>query len=552
MGTRIEFFSYSILVLQVLIVPAFAEENLQSEGLVIIETDKVEYEIGDWLFISGMVEEKKMPVVALRIFDPQDKILSANEVKINEDNTFSKIISLYEPLFEKTGTYTVNLSYGKIKAQTYFDITNGSEEQLGSFSLISINEMSAPEIIIITDQPTYQDGDYITITGIVSSIQEPSVLIGIYDPFGIPTGFYFGDIDSNMEFSVSFLVKEGVNFKTEGLYSVIARYANSEDTTTFNFVGKVEPKKSDTILADTIDESEEGLTKNEEIDKDVSVENFHDKKMLIDDFQNSVTNKDAASAKINDSELSQPNYNIDTQNNNLEMDLESEDTTKFSKNLTVEDVELGKLLNQITLSCDTSEFVDIISYYDGMGPALIRLCKFSDAIPYYDESLVENPQSVQILTNKGSALSKMGHYDEAISHYDSSLDVNSNYVPALNNKASAFALRGDYKEAFSLYNKALLVDPDNPIVLGNLENVREKIDIFNHYRDRSDTAAFDNDGSDTAAFDNDEEQLLDTNNVKTQSIIEQIDTNNMKTQSIIEQIGIALSSLGNTIFGFLS
>ena len=49
-------------------------------------------------------------------------------------------------------------------------------------------------------------------------------------------------------------------------------------------------------------------------------------------------------------------------------------TTEIKKqnNLSVEDIELGKILNQINLECDSSDFVDMISYYDGMGPALYR------------------------------------------------------------------------------------------------------------------------------------------------------------------------------------
>ena len=46
------------------------------------------------------------------------------------------------------------------------------------------------------------------------------MLIGIYDPFGLPAGFYFGTINSDLEFSTNFLVKSGVNFRTEGTYSI--------------------------------------------------------------------------------------------------------------------------------------------------------------------------------------------------------------------------------------------------------------------------------------------------------------------------------------------
>ena len=42
-----------------------------------------------------------------------------------------------------------------------------------------------------------------------------------YDPFGMPAGFYFGNVNSDLEFSTSFLVKDGVNFRADGTYFVI-------------------------------------------------------------------------------------------------------------------------------------------------------------------------------------------------------------------------------------------------------------------------------------------------------------------------------------------
>ena len=49
--------------------------------------------------------------------------------------------------------------------------------------------------------------------------------------------------------------------------------------------------------------------------------------------------------------------------------------TKPQKNLSVEDIELGIMLNEMALGCDKSTFIDVVSYYDGKGPALFRLCK---------------------------------------------------------------------------------------------------------------------------------------------------------------------------------
>jgi len=39
------------------------------------------------------ISPKKMPVVAMRIYDPDGSIVSANQIELEEDSTFSKIIS---------------------------------------------------------------------------------------------------------------------------------------------------------------------------------------------------------------------------------------------------------------------------------------------------------------------------------------------------------------------------------------------------------------------------------------------------------------------------
>ncbi|MHA7734631.1 tetratricopeptide repeat protein, partial [Nitrosopumilus sp. S6] len=128
-------------------------------------------------------------------------------------------------------------------------------------------------------------------------------------------------------------------------------------------------------------------------------------------------------------------------------------------NLSVEDIELGKLLNQINLKCDSSIFVDTISYYDGMGPALYRLCQFDNSLNFFNESLVENPDDIEILVNKGSTLGKLGFVLEAIAYYDHAIALDPNYLPAKNNKANALANLGNFDDAILLYNEILEENP---------------------------------------------------------------------------------------------
>ena len=495
MGSRTEIYLFSILILQSVAIPIFAEETIDNSKSVILETDKPEYQIGETMIISGIIQEKKMPVVALRIFDPSGGILSAHEIEIKDDNTFSKTILLDSPFYDEEGTYTISVNYGKFKVETNFKMV--SVDQKEQPLVKDESPTLSPEIIMMfADEEIYQDGDTVTIYGLVSEKDEESVLVGIYDPFGTPAGFYFGNVDSNLEFKVSFLVKAGVNFKTEGTYSISAFYGESEEVTSFKFV-----KQNENQLP---------------VEKKKTIE----EKKISDDTK---------SSKPNDKIIDNQNDESILSNNNIK-----KSPTTPSKNLSVEDIELGIMLNEIKLKCDKSEFVDMISYYDGMGPALLRLCRYSDAISFYDQTLLREPNNVDILTNKGSALAKMGLYDEAIKNYNLALAVNPTNYFTLNNKANALTNLGNFQEAFSLYKKALDIGRDNPIVLQNLQKALDK----------------------------------STLQIKNEPIIQKIDaqpqkstmetetnlnkTSNQQTDNIFSQLGNILYSIGNSIFSFLS
>jgi len=198
---------------------------------IFVEFDKSEYKTGEKLTFSGSIPEFSMPIMAVSIYDPNEKILSANNLELDGEGNFSKTISLDSPFYDGPGKYKVKINYMKISQEEFFTIT-GEVSQPDSI----IDEKTTPEIILLsTEKEVYTDGDTVKITGIVSLKESTTVLIGIYDPFGTPAGFYFGAVDKNLEFSKSFLVKAGVNFKVDGVYSIKAHYAESEAVTTFEF-----------------------------------------------------------------------------------------------------------------------------------------------------------------------------------------------------------------------------------------------------------------------------------------------------------------------------
>ena len=398
---------------------------------ILIEFDKSEYRTGDSMVISGHILDFKMPLIALSIYDPDEKILTANNVVVDSNGTFSKIIPLDYPFYDKSGKYTVKLNYGTITQNEFFTITgNNSEPNI-------IPEPIKPEIVSLTvDKNEYRDNDFVIISGLVSSMDSPNVLIGVYDPFGTPTGFYFGQINSDLEFSTTFLVKSGINFKTDGTYSIKAHYGETEKVTTFTFHKKPE------------------------------IETNGEKKHIIDKSESKITAEKNTHSESPEIKNQQNTKSTDEQN-----------PIKNYDNLSVEDVELGKLLNQINLECDHSELVDTISYYDGMGPALYRLCKFEQSLTFFDDSLNKEPNNVEIITNKGSALRKLGYISESIFYYDKALEIDSDFIPAINNKANALANIGKYHESVLLYNEAIQKNPNYDTARKNLQSVLSKLPI---------------------------------------------------------------------------
>ncbi|MDH3677664.1 MAG: tetratricopeptide repeat protein, partial [Nitrosopumilus sp.] len=239
--------------LSILLVVTIISSSMVSEiyaDAILVEFDKLEYSTGDTLILSGSVPEFSMPMIAISIYDPNGKILSANNLELDSEGNFSKIISLDSPFYDNPGNYKVKINYKKISQDEFFTI-GGDIPQTDPI----LEEKIKPEIILLdTEKDVYTDGDNVKITGIISSFESPTVLIGIYDPFGTPAGFYFGTINNNLEFSTSFLVKAGVNFKIDGIYSIKAHYAESEAITYFEFFEDIPNPSEDNSSEDNSSE----------------------------------------------------------------------------------------------------------------------------------------------------------------------------------------------------------------------------------------------------------------------------------------------------------
>ena len=500
------------LVLAVLAPVVFMDVFADS---IIVDFDKPLYRLGDSLTISGEILDVGMPVIAMSIYDPDGKVLSANSIEISPENTFSKTISLDSPFYDKPGEYLVKLDYGTISENHYF-LMDG----VLSVPEIFIDEVEPEIILLYTEKNQYTDNEIIEIVGLVSSIDSPTVLIGIYDPFGMPAGFYFGSIDSNMEFSTSFLAKDGVNFRVDGTYSVKAHYADSEVTSYFDYYGVLPETDSADDAAPETDSADDAAPETD------SADDANSSKSIVNNTSTQTKKPEKIYEEITNAVLERdPIKKINDKSNN-------DAKTHKENNLTVQDIELGILLNEIKLECDSSIYDDTISYYDGMGPALYRLCEFDSSLDFFNKSLIDNPNDVEILVNKGSALGKLGYYSEALAFYDHVIMMDPGFLPAKNNKANALANMGNLDDAILLYVEVLKQNPNYFTAQKNLqialsENLvpSEAVDGFP-----------------------DEDNYDANSSSKTILVIE---SETQTSSNFFDEVGIAFSTLGS-LFDFLN
>jgi tetratricopeptide (TPR) repeat protein len=423
------------------VMPALADDSW-----MVAVTDKELYYTGESMEVSGYIVDRSMPEIAMSVYDPDGVILSANGVELQADDGFAKTISLDSPFYDKSGTYLIKFDYGQKSDQLTFDVIG---------TQIIQEEVPVPEIVpevlfLSTDKARYADNEFITLSGMVSAMGDPSILIGVYDKNNSPTGFYTPRIDSDLSFSISFLTKSGVNFKTPGKYFAKAHYGESKETASFEFVSSphVTP-------ANNPNPATPQITLQPKITQQVPK-------------QKEETKIDFAPQKPSSTPV-------------IETRQEEQD------NLSVEDKQLGEMLNEITLNCDYVEYTDSIVYYDGMGPALMRLCSYEQAISYFDKSLIKEPNDVGVITNKATAYSKLGKIDMALEYYDAALEIKPSYLPALNNKANALAQMGKFEESILIYNSILEKDPTYSISQANLQKASEGLVEYakNHNQDES-------------------------------------------------------------------
>ncbi|MGQ0795428.1 MAG: tetratricopeptide repeat protein [Nitrosopumilaceae archaeon] len=475
-----------------------------------ISTDKLLYSVGETIVISGEVTNKKMPVVAIRIFDPEDRILGAYSVEIDETNHFTKTIITDVPFYEKSGIYTIILEYGKLTTATVFEIENITGEVTDFPPEEEESTTILPEVIFFeSDKKKYQNEDTIFINGKVSTFSIPQVTVAIFDPYEVPAGIYLAPVNPDLTFSTSFLARYSVNFKIEGTYSITAQYGGSETRKNIEieFFEKLNTNASN---------PEPNITENSDIEVSYSfllsesdLENlatwyyldgsddqlatlFHNllNRGLIDPDVNERITKNALILWIQNTEIplgiaiddlfsediSEEEFFTIIENSLEEHINKLEEKSRISEILNPlptnpspkaesNEIKSSESKNEISQKIDYIEDEDDETetvYIDSSENCKIRL--YEDIVTFYN--------------NPGPALARLCKYEDAIFNYDQTLSSNPTHVIALTNKGAALASLGRYQQAIESYDKVLEVDPDNVNALNNKGNALSSLSRY--------------------------------------------------------------------------
>ena len=176
----------SVLIISSLILlPFFAGETFaQQEQTMTITTEKESYAAGESIGIIGVAESKVTDFkVTVRIFNPMNNLITIDELKVNDDGTFSGEISTsIGGLWKQDGTYTIIANYYATQpATTQFEyggiISAGVEEMIPEFSVIEDGENL--ESIMLSDYEIGYDLTGAKIIRITPDIEMKSLIIEI-------------------------------------------------------------------------------------------------------------------------------------------------------------------------------------------------------------------------------------------------------------------------------------------------------------------------------------------------------------------------------------
>lgn len=140
-----------------------------------------------------------------------------------------------------------------------------------------------------------------------------------------------------------------------------------------------------------------------------------------------------------------------------------------------------KLLNTVV---DRSNDGNQAYFYAHMGDLSLKIDQLKDAVNYFNQAVMIDPDNPKVYTNLGTAMAKLGRLEESINHFSSAVRLNPDLFVAQFNLGCALSLLGKTGEADYHLSQALRIEPQNAEVhyrLGNLLAVQRKVNEASEY-----------------------------------------------------------------------
>ena len=215
------------------------EDDVSSDILVTLSTDKPVYNFDDTAVFAGTVSERvfvekpsfQAEPILINISGPNYE--QAVSLYPDSNLNYETSLRLVQVLGIMEGDYVVSVNYAGVIANTSFSV---------EFKIIEETQENDSLLTIMTDEPNYLPGQLVSIAGSVSEIIPfESLQFTVVNPDGdlFTSGNLFTS-DGQFQTSI-FLTTLNLNY---GVYTINVEYGDHVESTTFN------------VVEDFIDESE--------------------------------------------------------------------------------------------------------------------------------------------------------------------------------------------------------------------------------------------------------------------------------------------------------
>jgi tetratricopeptide (TPR) repeat protein len=107
--------------------------------------------------------------------------------------------------------------------------------------------------------------------------------------------------------------------------------------------------------------------------------------------------------------------------------------------------------------CEKSDFPEALN---ALGCALMRLKRYDEAIPHFEQALATRPDFAEAHGNLGAALQGLGRQKEAIVHFQRAITLQPSIAEPYNNLGKALRAFGRYTDAADHFRKAIAIRPE--------------------------------------------------------------------------------------------